>query len=194
MDKVVKSIINNNIREHLKVISNLDNELLNGIELLGNEIAETLKNSGTIFWCGNGGSSSDSQHLAAELIGRYKKDRAPLKSIALTADSSVLTCIGNDYSFDSIFSRQLEALARNGDLVILITTSGNSQNIIEAANFLKNAGIKTFGLLGNDGGIVKNLLTDYILVPSCSTARVQEVHILIGHILCEIIESKLGLN
>jgi D-sedoheptulose 7-phosphate isomerase len=146
------------------------------------------------FWCGNGGSAADSQHLAAELVGRFKKDREPLSSIALTTDTSVITCVSNDYSYDSIFSRQIEALCRPGDILIGITTSGNSANIRKAFESAKKNDVKTISFLGKDGGSCKNL-TDYsILIPSNDTARIQEMHILVGHILCELVEKEMGFD
>ena len=146
----------------------------------------------TIFWCGNGGSASDSQHLAGELVGRFIGDRRPLKSIALNADTSVMTCIVNDYGYDYIFSRQVEALGSKGDVLIGITTSGNSGNILKAFEVANNLKMTTIGLLGKGGGEAKNISQHSLIINSQSTARIQEAHITVGHILCELIE--LGLN
>ena len=146
----------------------------------------------TIFWCGNGGSASDSQHLAGELVGRFIGDRRPLKSIALNADTSVMTCIVNDYGYDYIFSRQVEALGSKGDVLIGITTSGNSGNILKAFEVANNLKMTTIGLLGKGGGEAKNISQHSLIINSQSTARIQEAHITIGHILCDLIE--LGLN
>ena len=146
----------------------------------------------TIFWCGNGGSASDSQHLAGELVGRFIGDRRPLKSIALNADTSVMTCIVNDYGYDYIFSRQVEALGSKGDILIGITTSGNSGNILKAFEVANNLKMTTIGLLGKGGGEAKNISQHSLIINSQSTARIQEAHITVGHILCELIE--LGLN
>jgi D-sedoheptulose 7-phosphate isomerase len=170
-------------------------DLLENIRLLDDDVTiagrlatDTLLAGGKIFFCGNGGSAADSQHLAAELVGRFVNDRPPLAAIALSTDSSVLTCVGNDYSFDEIFARQVTALGRNGDLLIGISTSGNSKNIIRAIEEAKKIGIKTLGLLGRDGGKIKMICDQSIIVSSDTTARIQECHILIGHTLCGIIE------
>lgn len=158
-----------------------------------NKIAQSLSHGGTLFWCGNGGSAADSQHLAAELVGRFKKDRKALRSIALTTDTSVLTCIANDYSYKNIFSRQIEALARAGDVLVAISTSGNSENVMDALKMAKTLDVNTIALLGKDGGLAKSFSDLSIIIPSDSTARIQEAHILIGHILCDLIEQELGL-
>ena len=164
------------------------------IEEAADLIAKSLESEGTIFWCGNGGSAADSQHIAAEFVGRFKKDRQPLRSIALTTDTSVLTCVANDYSFEEIFSRQINALGRNGDVLVAITTSGKSENIKQALIQAQNMGIKTIGLLGKKGGECKDYSDISLIVPSSITARIQEIHILIEHLLCELVEYELGLN
>lgn len=179
--------------EHLKLIATLPVTLSESIKDAGSEIADSLAKGGTLFWCGNGGSAADSQHLAAELVGRFKKDRNALRSIALTTDTSVLTCVANDYSYEDIFSRQLEALARDGDVLVAISTSGKSENILRGLGAAKTHGVKTIALLGKDGGQAKALADLAIVIPSDSTARIQEAHILIGHIFCDLIEQELGL-
>lgn len=156
-------------------------------------LIRSISNGGTVFFAGNGGSAADSQHLAAELVGRFKKDRRALRSIALTTDSSILTCVANDFGYDQIFSRQLEALARPGDVFIGISTSGRSPNILRAFEMAKSLNLSTIGFFGNDGGLAQGLVDCALVVPSSSTARIQEAHILIGHILCELIEQELGL-
>jgi len=179
--------------EHLQIISALHASYINSIQSTGFQIAGSLKEGGALFWCGNGGSAADSQHLAAELVGRFKKDRKALRSIALTTDTSVLTCVANDYSYEDIFSRQLEALASGGDVLVAISTSGSSENVLQALKVAKKLGVKTIALLGKDGGQAKALVDLAIVIPSDSTARIQEAHILIGHILCDLIEQELGL-
>ena len=154
-------------------------------------IRDCLANGGKLLLMGNGGSAADSQHIAAELIGRFKKERKAMPAIALTVDSSSLTALGNDYGFDTVFSRQVEALASPIDAIIGISTSGNSRNVIRALNLAREIGAKTIGLMGNDGGDMKNCVDIGIVVPSNDTARIQEVHITIGHIICEIIEQDL---
>jgi len=182
-----------NFEEHQDVIASILSFVSDQILETGVLIADSLRSSSTLFWCGNGGSAADSQHLAAELVGRFKKDRKAIRSIALTTDTSVLTCVANDYSYEDIFSRQLEALARDGDVLVAISTSGNSENILRALRVAKELGVKTIALLGKDGGQAKALADLAIVIPSDSTARIQEAHILIGHILCDLIEQELGL-
>ena len=153
----------------------------------------TLQDDFKIILCGNGGSAADSQHLAAEFTGRFIKDRKPLAALALSTDSSALTCISNDYSFKDVFLRQVQALGREGDCLIGISTSGNSENVIRAFESAKEIGIKTIGLLGCDGGKLLPLSDVAIVVPSYVTARIQEAHILIGHTICGGVEQTLGL-
>jgi D-sedoheptulose 7-phosphate isomerase len=153
----------------------------------------TISDGGKILLCGNGGSASDCQHIAAELTGRFLKERRPLPAIALTTDTSALTAIANDYGYAQVFSRQLEALANKGDTLIAISTSGNSENVIGAVNLAKTQALRVIGLLGRDGGRLKELCDISIVVPSDSTPRIQEAHILIGHTICEGIETALDL-
>ena len=155
--------------------------------------ANALQAGEKLMFCGNGGSAADSQHLAAELTGRFIKDRRPLAAIALSTDTSALTCIGNDYSFDEVFARQVRGLGRAGDVLIGISTSGNSRNVIRAVEEARASGLKVIGLLGRDGGALRDLCDVAIVVPSAVTARIQESHILIGHTLCGLIEQQLGL-
>ena len=187
------NIIHRNFAEHLQTIESVREELAEPIKKISQLLAHSLANGGTLFWCGNGGSAADSQHLAAELVGRFKKNRRALRSIALTTDTSVLTCVANDYSYDDIFARQVEALGRPGDVLIGISTSGNSENVLRAFKVAKQMGLKTIALLGKRGGYTKDLSDHALVIPSDSTARIQEAHILIGHILCELIEQELGL-
>ena len=187
------SLVSSIIDQHYDSIRKLKNTDYNQIVKVCKLIADCLLKDGTVFWCGNGGSAADSQHLAAELVGRFKNDRKPLKSIALTSDTSVLTCISNDYNYDSIFSRQLEALASEGDILIAISTSGNSSNIVNALRAAGKLGVKTIGLFGENGGKALDFADFTILAPSTNTARIQEIHILIGHIMCEVLEKELGL-
>jgi D-sedoheptulose 7-phosphate isomerase len=188
----MNSLFLKNLIDHADVIASL-HELDESVLEFGRLAAECLQSGGKIMFCGNGGSAADCQHLAAELTGRFIKERSPLAAIALSTDTSALTCIGNDYSFDEIFSRQLQALGRNGDLLIAISTSGNSQNVIRAVQVAQGLGIQTVGLLGRDGGHLRSVCDYCIIVPSNSTARIQECHILIGHTLCGLIEQELGL-
>lgn len=152
-------------------------------------IARTsYRNGGKMLLMGNGGSAGDAQHIAAEFIGRYKKERKPVAAIALTVDSSVLTCVGNDYGYENVFARQVEGLAKKEDVVIAISTSGNSENVIRGVEKAREIGAKTIGLLGKQGGKLKDKVDLAIVVPSSDTARIQEAHITIGHIICEILD------
>ncbi len=151
-------------------------------------IKETLKSGGKVLLCGNGGSAADAQHIACEFIEKVKVTRNPLPAIALTTDTSILTAVSNDESFDEVFARQIRAIGKKGDCLIAITTSGKSPNVIRAIETAKGMGIYTIGLLGKGGGKAKELVDLAIVVPSDDTARIQESHITIGHIIAEIIE------
>jgi D-sedoheptulose 7-phosphate isomerase len=162
------------------------------------EVAEKCvllyKGTNKVMLAGNGGSAADAQHIAAELVGRYAFDRASLPSLALTTDTSNLTAIANDYGYDKVFSRQLEGMGQDGDIFIGISTSGNSQNIINAFKVAKNKNILTVALVGKDGGDMAKIADIALVIPSDSTPRIQESHILIGHILCDIIEKEIFAN
>lgn len=176
------------IEEHQRVISRTAEQCLEPTRLVAQLVIELFQTSGTLFWCGNGGSAADSQHLSAELVGRFNGERKALRSIALSTNTSVLTSIANDEGYEEIFARQLEALARPGDLLIVMSTSGKSENIIRAVMAARTAGMTTVGLLGRCGGKVRSLLDHVILVPSDDTARIQEAHLLLGHCLCDLID------
>jgi D-sedoheptulose 7-phosphate isomerase len=169
-----------------KVLS--DKRLIKNIEDTAQKIKTALKNGNKVLICGNGGSAADAQHFTAELVGRYKKERKGLAAIALTTDSSIMTAWTNDYSFDTLFSRQIEALGKKGDVFIGISTSGNSKNVIEALKKAKEIGIYCIGLTGNNGGKMNDSCDINIVVPSANTPRIQEAHITIIHAMCEVIE------
>jgi len=192
MSTTPPSLFATNLAEHLQLFQGLD-ALDIEVVRAGTLIADTLRAHGKLLACGNGGSAADSQHIASELTGRFIKERKPLAAIALTTDSSALTCIGNDYGFDEVFARQLRALGRPGDALLVISTSGNSANVVRAAEAARDDGIRVVGLLGRDGGQLKALSDVAIVVPSAVTARIQEAHILIIHTLCGMIEQQLGL-
>jgi D-sedoheptulose 7-phosphate isomerase len=154
-------------------------------------ISHTFEGGNKLFFFGNGGSAADAQHLAAEFVNRYVMERPPLPAIALTTDTSILTSVSNDLAFHEVFSKQLRALGKEGDVTIGISTSGNSPNIIKAFEVAKEMGMKTVALTGNDGGAVAKMVDFPLIVPSSSTPRIQETHILIGHILCEMVEHYL---
>lgn len=151
-------------------------------------MTRALLSGGRVFFCGNGGSAADAQHLAAELSGRYLKDRRPLDGAALHCNTSALTAIGNDYGFDEIFARQLLAHGRAGDVLVALSTGGGSANVLKALAAARSIGIHTIGMTGNGGGKIKDAADLLIAVPSASTPRIQEMHIFIGHVLCEMIE------
>jgi D-sedoheptulose 7-phosphate isomerase len=156
---------------------------------VGIKMQVCIANGGKILLMGNGGSAADSQHIAAEIVGRFKKERKGMPAIALTTDTSILTSVGNDYGYDYIFARQIEALCRPEDLVIGITTSGNSANVVRAMEAAKEIGATTVGLTGGTGGKLTALCDYNLIMPSNVTARIQEAHIFVGHCLCEILES-----
>lgn len=170
-----------------KVLRECSDSIVRAAEL----IATSLQKGGKIFFCGNGGSAADAQHLAAELVGRFVKERRALPGIALTTDTSILTSVGNDYGFEQVFVRQVEALGRTGDVLVAISTSGNSPNVEYAAHAARKLGIQSIGLLGRDGGSIAKTVDLPIIIQSTVTARVQECHITIGHVICELIEDEL---
>ena len=186
------SLFSRNLNEHLAMCQHwaaLDAHVDQAI----NACVNSLRAGGKLMLCGNGGSAADSQHLAAEFTGRFIKDRPPIAAIALSTDTSALTCIANDYSFEAIFARQVQAIGKPGDCLIAISTSGNSGNVLAAVAAAKAIGITCIGLLGRDGGKLKSVCDISIVVPSQVTARIQEAHILIGHSLCGAVEQQLGL-
>ena len=154
-------------------------------------LTNSLQSGGKIMFCGNGGSASDAQHLSAELVGRYRKNRKPIASVALTTDTSIITAVSNDFSFNHIFSRQVEAIGNEGDILYAISTSGKSTNVINAINVAKKLNIKTLGITGNDDSGFREICDMTISVPASRPDRIQEMHIAIGQILCEILEVEL---
>ncbi|NNE68636.1 MAG: D-sedoheptulose 7-phosphate isomerase [Pyrinomonadaceae bacterium] len=178
--------------EHLKVFESLSETCAESIDETAELIAEALLNGSKVLICGNGGSAADAQHIAAEFVGRYEKERRSLPAIALTTDTSALTAISNDYGFESVFVRQVEALAKPKDVLIAISTSGNSPNITSAVMKAREIGCKTIGLTGADGKKLASLCDSAVLVPSKRTSRIQECHSAIGHIWCEIIDHRIS--
>ncbi len=176
------------IEEHQAVIDKLKIECQDDIREFADLCRSALEAGNTIFFMGNGGSAADSQHLAAELVGRFERERKGLPAVALTTDTSILTAVGNDYGFDNIFVRQIEALAGIGDVVVGISTSGNSANVVKALEKAKEAGAFTVGMTGVHGGQLAGVCEICIKVPSEVTARIQEGHILVGHIVCQLID------
>jgi len=180
---MIKEFLLEHIEVTKKVIS-LENEIQKATQICLN----ALKNGNKILIFGNGGSAADAQHIAAEFVGRYKKERISLPAIALTTDTSALTAIGNDYGYNEVFSRQVEGLANDGDVLIGISTSGNSENVYKA--FKTEKKVQKISLLGKNGGKIKEISDLAIIVPSNNTPRIQEMHITIGHIICEIIDNE----
>lgn len=178
------------LQDHRAVIAALD-AMIPEIEAIARRMTECLKAGNKILWMGNGGSAADSQHLAAELVGRFTRERAALPSIALTTDTSILTALANDYDFEAVFARQVEALCRPGDTVVGLSTSGNSKNVLAGIRAAQKISAYTVGFSGKDGGKMRDSVNICLLIPSSETARVQEAHILIGHILCDWIESAI---
>lgn len=175
------------IDEHIRTIEAI-RPLSEQIARVGILMSRQLAAGGRVLWMGNGGSAADCQHMAAELVGRYTRERRGLASVALTTDTSILTAVGNDYGFERIFARQVEAICGPGDVVIGISTSGNSRNVLEAIQAARQIGTATVGFTGGSGGALKDLVDHCLVVPSRVTARIQEAHILIGHLLCDWVE------
>ena len=161
------------------------------ITKVARELCSALENGNKALLFGNGGSAADAQHIAAEWVGRFQRERRPLSAVALTTDTSVLTAIGNDYGFEHVFVRQVQALGREGDVAVAISTSGNSPNVLLAVDAANEIGLVTVGLTGRDGGKLGSMVQYHLNVPHASAARIQEVHITLGHILCELIENNL---
>lgn len=168
-----------------------DPELMSVIIKIAEIIIEAYRNGKKVILFGNGGSAADAQHITAELVGKYYLDRDPLPAVALTTNTSSLTAIGNDYSFDIVFTRQLKALGQKGDVVIGISTSGNSENVVQAFKVAREMGLITVGFTGKSGGKLRSVADHCLCIPSDDTPRIQEGHITIGHIICEIVEREL---
>jgi D-sedoheptulose 7-phosphate isomerase len=162
------------------------------VERAGVMMRDTLQNGGTLFFCGNGGSAADAQHLATEYVVRYMKNRQALPAIAITTDTSLITATGNDFGFDEIFARQVEALVSSRDLLVIHSTSGNSPNVIKAAEAARKKGAQVIAFSSRDGGALRTIVTHSVVVPTDRTDRAQEIHLCIEHAICEVIEQELG--
>jgi D-sedoheptulose 7-phosphate isomerase len=184
----MKNIIEKILDESLQVKETSVRKNIKGLISLAEKIAVAFTNDSKVMLCGNGGSAADAQHIAAEFINRFELERPPLPAIALTTDSSIITCIGNDYSFDDIFSKQVKALGLEGDVLIAISTSGNSVNVLNAAEAARAQDVYVCGLTGGDGGKLKEMADACLIVESKTTARIQETHILMGHIICMLVD------
>ncbi len=188
----IQSIIEKSIATKQQIITN--KVLIDTLQKVSDTIVACYKNGGKVLFCGNGGSAADAQHLAAELSGRFYFDRPPLEAEALHVNSSYVTAVANDYSYNNIYSRYVSGVGKAGDVIIGLSTSGNSENIVRALKVAKNKNMVTIGMTGKSGGAMKGL-SDYLLnVPSTDTPRIQESHIMLGHIFCEIVEEQLFGN
>ena len=185
----IKSKIQTSVDLKTSLLSN--QAILKTVEQVVNDIVSSYKNDGKVLWCGNGGSAADSQHLAAELSGRFYYDRPPLNSEALHVNTSYITAVANDYSYDVIYSRLVKAMGRKGDVLIGLSTSGNSANVIKAFDEANALGMITVGMTGETGGKMKEHCKYLINIPSKDTPRIQECHMLLGHTICELVEMKL---
>ena len=187
----IENLLKTKIEDCREILKNLFDNQSEQFAEFANVVLKAIKDNRTIFWCGNGGSAAESSHLATELIGRFKLNRKPLKSLSLNADSAVLTCIANDFGYEEVYSRQLEALGEVGDVLIVLSTSGQSKNILQVLKSAKKLGLYSISLLGgtkNQAAEISNLV---ISINSSETARIQEIHLLLGHILCEYIDNQV---
>lgn len=182
-----QDIIQASISDHVSTVQSLDTVV---IEQMATTVIDCIQKGSKLILFGNGGSASDAQHIAAEFVGRFVKERRALPAISLAENTSNLTAIGNDYGYQDVFRRQLEALASDGDVILGISTSGNSPNVLEALQYAKSQQLTTVGLMGKDGGKMKDLVDIGFVVESNSTARIQEAHILIGHIICQLVDEQ----
>ncbi|WP_416547583.1 SIS domain-containing protein [Limnohabitans sp. DCL3] len=185
------NLLAQNMAEHALTMQSLT-QLSDLVLEASRALAGALKGGGKLMLCGNGGSASDAQHFAAEMMGRFQKSRQPYAAVALTSDTSVLTCIANDYAFDQIFARQVQGLGRSGDVLVALSTSGQSPNVVQAAIEARQSGVFVLGLTGKGGGALKPHCDLCLVVESASTARIQEAHILLIHTLCELVEQGLS--
>ena len=189
MQEHISDILNDSFNNLQKVIN--DKGLILEIETITTKIINAFKDGNKLLLCGNGGSASDAQHIAAELSGRFIKERKPLYAEALHVNSSYMTAVSNDYGFESTYSRMLEAIGEKGDVLIALSTSGNSENVVNAVKMANSLDMLSVGMSGATGGKIKELCQHNIIIPSSNTARIQEAHIIVGHIFCQIIEDKL---
>ncbi len=189
----LRSFYYSELSQHSDVLNRTLDAIFEPFSMLVADCVKAIQQNNKLFFFGNGGSAADAQHIATEFVVRFRADRKAIAAIALTTDTSALTAIGNDIGFDNLFSRQIEALCREGDVAIGISTSGNSENVIRALSTAKQIGAVTAALGGGDGGRMKDIADYSIIIPSKITARIQEMHIFVGHMLCGAVEMELGL-
>lgn len=187
-----RDLVAAHLAEHDSVVQAVADRLQPSIVDMGARMLAAVTRGRTLLFCGNGGSAADAQHLAAEYVVRFRRERRPVSAIALTTDTSVLTASGNDYGFEDVFARQVRALGRPGDLLVLHSTSGESENMLRAAGAARESEIETIGLLAKNGGRLASLVDLAVVVPTDSTARAQEIHMLIGHVVCDLIDRTLA--
>lgn len=187
-----EAVVRAALADHAELTRRVADEMGDGIASLADASLEALRAGGKLLFCGNGGSAADAQHLAAEYVVRFARERGPLAAIALTTDTSILTAGGNDYGFDTVFERQVRALAHPSDLLVLHSTSGESENLIRAARAARDVGARTCALLARGGGRLLSEVDLALVLPTDSTARAQEMHLTIGHIVCDLVESALA--
>jgi D-sedoheptulose 7-phosphate isomerase len=183
-----REVIRAELAQHLEIVRRVSDELAEPIERLAGLVTETFRAGGKILFCGNGGSAADAQHLAAEYVVRFARERRPLPAIALTTDASILTASANDDGFETVFARQVLALGRRGDLLVMHSTSGRSSNLLAAVDAARDVGVATAALLAKDGGALRDRVALAIVVPTSSAARAQELHLTIGHVVCELVD------
>ena len=189
MRESIINLINESVRTFTNISKDQHQVVL--IEDITNTILNAFKSDNKLLLCGNGGSAADAQHIAAELSGRFEIDRKPINAEALHVNSSFVTAVANDYGYEEVYSRMVEAIGKNGDILLALSTSGNSKNVIRAIEKANSQGLITIGFSGNDGGAMQNLCKYNLIIPSDNTARIQEAHILVGHIICKLIEQKM---
>lgn len=189
MNQTIKDIVRSSINVKQQLLE--DEVLINTVHLVTQKIVEAFSKGNKVLFCGNGGSAADAQHLAAEFSGRFYTDRNPLPSEALHCNTSYLTAVGNDYGFDVVYSRMLKGIGREGDILVGLSTSGNSVNILKAFEQAKQMGVVTVGFTGATGGAMKALSDYFVNVPSTDTPRIQECHIMLGHVVCQLVEKAL---
>lgn len=190
----MRKFIDTEIQGHLDIVLSMRDEIHKFFETVHPILTNAVKSRQTIFFCGNGGSAADSQHLAAELVGRFKFERGALPALALSTDTSVLTCVANDYSYGDIFSRQIQAHGNKGDILMALSTSGDSENVVNAIKLANQLEMTTISFLGKQGGQASIFSKYSIIVKSNETARIQELHIMLGHIMCGLIDEEFQKN
>ena len=188
---ILEKKINSSFKEHLKIFNLSQRKIISNLPKIANIIYSSLIKGNKLLWCGNGGSASDCMHLSAEFVGKFKDKRKSLHSISITSDQAAITCIANDFGYKYIFSRQIEVIGKSNDILICLTTSGNSKNIIEALKTSKKKKIRTILISGNKGGRCAKYSDIQVIIPSKTTSRIQEITLFIGHLIIELVEKKL---